>query len=418
MWGSPVVSVVLWAVAVAAAVWILVPAIAFAIGAGGVQTEVLPEVGPPGLHDENSAFAPRLRELAALGFRAAGQTRERGRFISPVHWGWQAYEPEQWLASPDGRSYAKLYRLVRDEPMRISFVSLFDGGGIVRTSCPGPGGNDLIYPNYRRISLRGVDAAALLAAHEEHVEAFARERGVAVKIATVPEFAAAENAAEHPIMRKMGAAGYAFLLTALTPAVLWVQALRSAGASSSLTALVTCAHAGFYALVRWLVLGPILRQNARRSHTESRPEESRFDQPTDVAPDGTILATGKNERRLRVLAAVAALLTCVWPVALAMKLPAAARHGGFAIVRPLVFIAASVLVIADLVARARGKILGRKYVPRHPGGVWIGFFVSGVLFAIALKWGKGPLRHIVLVVYLASMLISIAGERLEKHRRT
>jgi hypothetical protein len=409
--GSLVLSVVLWAVAVAAAVWILVPAIAFAVGAARVRNEVLPEVGPPGLHDDDSPFAPRLRELEALGFRAAGPTLERGRFISPIHWSWQAYEPTQWLVSPDGRSYANLYRLVRDEPMRISLVTLFDDGGIVRTACPGTGTKDMIHPSYRRFHVRGVDAAALLAAHEEHVEAFARERAVAARIAGVAEIAAAETAAERPIMRKMGASSYALLAAAFSPALFWMLALSSADAPSSVRALIACAHAGFYALVRWLVLGPILRQRARQSHTESLSDE-----PSDVAPDGTILATGKNERRLRVLAAVAALLTCVWPVVFALKLPAAVRHGGFAILLPLALIAVSVLVIADLAARARGKTLGRKQ--RNPEVVWTCLFVSGVLFAIALKWGEGPLQRVVLVVYVASVLISIAGERLEKRRRT
>jgi len=58
---SPVVSAVLWVAAGAAAVWILVPAIAFALGKGWVRTKVLPDVGPPPTHGDDSAFAPRLR---------------------------------------------------------------------------------------------------------------------------------------------------------------------------------------------------------------------------------------------------------------------------------------------------------------------------------------------------------------------
>ena len=133
------VSAVLWAVALVATVWVLAPAIAFALRIGGVRTEVLRDVGPPPISGDQAVFDERFRQLAALGFRDAGRTRQTGLFVLPGHWRWRQFETTRWFVGPDGRTQATLHRLIRDEPVRISFVTLFDDGGVVRTTCPGTG---------------------------------------------------------------------------------------------------------------------------------------------------------------------------------------------------------------------------------------------------------------------------------------
>ena len=177
VWGSPVVSAVVWAAALAGLVWMVVPAIAFALRIGSVRTVVLPDVGPPALRGGDGAFEPWSTQLAALGFRHAGRTRESARFMSPTQWSWQSVHPAPWLISPDGETYASMYRIVPNEPVRISAVTAFEGGGIVRTACPGPLPQDGLPPDHRYTSVRGVDANGLLARHGEQVAAFANERG-------------------------------------------------------------------------------------------------------------------------------------------------------------------------------------------------------------------------------------------------
>ena len=120
---------------------------------------------------------------------------------------------------PDGRTQATLHRMIRDEPARISFVTLFDDGGVVRTTCPGTGRMPSL-PNYRVTEIRGAEASQLLAAHEEQVAAFARDRRVNARAATVAEVTAASDAAERPLMRQIGHDMYAMLLP-FAPAVLF-----------------------------------------------------------------------------------------------------------------------------------------------------------------------------------------------------
>ena len=184
---SIVLSVVLWVVAVAATVWVLTPAreIAFALSIGGVRTAVLADVGPPSVYGDQAVFDERMRELAALGYRDAARTRETALFMLPYLWRWRQFETTRWLVGPDGRTHATLSRLLRDEPPRIAFITLFDNGAIVRTTCPGTGGRMPSTPNYRVKELLGVTASELLAAHEQQVAVFAQERGVLVARAGV-----------------------------------------------------------------------------------------------------------------------------------------------------------------------------------------------------------------------------------------
>ena len=147
-------------------------------------------------------FDERLRQLAALGFRDVGRARETALFMLPDRWRWRQFETTRWLVGPDGRTHATLHRLIRDEPARIAFVTLFDGGPIVRTTCPGTGRMPSL-PDYRVTEIRGVDASQLLAAHEQQVAAFARERGTNARAATLVEMTAATDAAERPLMRQI-----------------------------------------------------------------------------------------------------------------------------------------------------------------------------------------------------------------------
>jgi hypothetical protein len=420
MLASSVVSAVLWAVALAATVWILVPAIAFALGVGGYRTDVLPDVGPPAVPGGDAELDPMLRGLAALGFRAAGRTLTTGRFTSPALWRWRQLGTTLWLVDPDRRTYATLYRLVPDEPMRISLITMFDDGGFARTSCPGVAAKDHWRSDYRRQDLRGAGADEIVARHQEQVDTYARERGTGPRAVTIAELTAAENAAERPLVRKLAASGYSltaiFLagLSMMFPLI--VVPLIATGHHrqpwpSWFIPLVLCSFAGVYALMRWLVHGPLLRYNARRTHTEDLSG-----QPDDVADDGTILAMGKNERRLRVLAGAAALLSSTWLVALVGGLVHTHFRGSAAAFMLLPYGALAVFAILHSVGRARGKLAFAAKRRRDPSAVWVFVMLVSVLFWSRLDWSRGAFHQALYVVAVLSMLIAMVGVRLERKR--
>jgi hypothetical protein len=409
---SLAVNALLWTAALAASIWILVPAIAFALNIGGLRTDILPDAGPPTLYPEDSVFGPRLGELDALGFQMEARTRSRGRFSSPIHWSWESYEALQWLVSGDGLTHATLYRLAAGEPARISVVTAFEDGGFVRTSCPGAAAKEATRPNYRRFDLLGVDAATLLAKHQEQVEAFARERGTRPRAATVAEIAAADNAAEWPIVRKMSVSLYG-MLGLFLPAVFFLSLRARTSAGISIAPLAICAMAGFYALMRWQLLGPLLRQTAKLAHTKDLSEATAPVRPNDVAEDGRILATGKYERWLRLLAALAAVLSCAWPVAIVRAILRALKEQPGAIIFGLVFVWTSVSTVLELAGRARGRMVWRRM---DPAFMWTSMATMSVIFGTWLKWNGGTFHRFLLVVAGLTILLGLIGRQLEKKR--
>lgn len=408
---SIVVTAALWVVAVAAAVWILVPAIAFAFRIGGVRTAILPEVGPPAVVGGDPVYGPPWSELVALGFREVGRTVESARFPFPTHWRWQQFETTHWLVSPDGHTYATLYRLVPDEPVRMSCLTLFDDGTIFRTSCPGVMGTIQQFAKYRRLDVRGRTAGELVGEHRRQLDTFAQDHEVNPRAVTLTDIIAATNAVEWPLMRKMAASSFGIVAT-FVPAVILVLPLSRGQMSSRELALGVCILAGCYATVRWLIHGPILRQNADRTHTGEPPGR-----PDDVAEDGTILATGRNERRLRILAVAAALLSSAWLVALLSKLPSVAwREGAVGIVFQLALIAAAALAILRLIGRARGRLVVVARDRRNPREGWLLLGVFNLVLVGHLDWSKGVLHQVLYVVAGLSAILAVAGWQLEKKR--
>jgi hypothetical protein len=318
------VSAVLWMVAVVAIVWVLAPTIAFALGIGGVRTEVLRDVGPPSISGDQVVFEERLRQLAALGFRDAGRARETGIFMLPGHWRWRQFETTHWLVGPDGRTHATLHRLIRDEPARISFITVFDDGGVVRTTCPGTGRMPSL-PNYRVTEIRGVDASQLLAAHEQQVAAFAREGRINGRAATLAEVVAANDAAEHPLMRQIGDGMHGIVLPFAPFVGLFIAGGYLSGIlGSAVVPFGICVAAVGHALHSWMVRGPMRHVVTRHSHIgdalrDLAPEGPASAGPapagpTVVAPDGTTAAMRKDRRALRGVAMVSAVLAVPGPM--------------------------------------------------------------------------------------------------------
>ena len=406
-------TVVLWVVAVAATIWIVVPAIAFALRVGGgVRTEVVEAVGPPPVAGRDHAFEQQWRDLEALGYRAAARTIQHGWFTSPTFWHWRQFETTRWLVSPDGRTYANLYRLVRDEPARIAFVTSFDDGGLVRTECPGGATKKAVLPNFWRTDLHGLDAGHLLLEHQQLVDEFERERATRARAATTAEITAAIDAAEAPAVRDRAKGAY-FLFWMFAPAALFLPLLwHFQGSGSAEVALGICTMAGISASLRWFILGPLTRQEARAAHESNRAHLQYA--AADVDADGNILAR-KYERLLRVAAIVTSCLTAAWAIAVLWALPGTvARHGlGGALVQVVLFVVLGGPSMMNQMARARGRVAKRI---SNPDDVWSSLYLFNFIMAPRLEWSGGTLHRVLFGVAALSILLAFVAGQLERKR--
>jgi hypothetical protein len=203
--------------------------------------------------------------------------------------------------------------------------------------------------------------------------------------------------------------------------VVFVAALVAAGyllaepgrLPPGLIPLGLCALAGFHALMRWFAHGPLFRHNVLRTHGEELVTQK---DPADIAPDGRILATGEIERALRVLAAGAAVLSCAWPIAMAATLPKRLAAGVDGVFGPLLLLLFAGVTVAQLIGRARGKIVLARPGRRSPREVWSWTAFVTVLFAAGLRWNEGTLHRALLVVAGLSLALVAAGWWFEGRR--
>jgi hypothetical protein len=261
----------LWVVAAVAAGAILGPALAFALFGPRLSKEVLadPALAEPPARDEN--YRRRFHQFVGLGFQALGTSIERCWFMSPIKLYWRSLQGNRWLGTSDGRTFASFHRLLPEEPVRFGAVTFFDDGSLVRTTCPGVlGATTERVRGYRRVELTGVEPERLLARHREEVEAFASERGVAVKPMTFAEAIAAEAFFSRQIVGRSGQSGYWFISTYfLLPAGL-AYLFSGPGAPLHHPAAAICLGATVFAFFRMVVFTAARRRRALGRHTALR----------------------------------------------------------------------------------------------------------------------------------------------------
>jgi hypothetical protein len=410
--GASWLQVALGIVAVAMAIWILGPVVAFFLGRQRFDVDVYaePPLARPYPEDEDGSRA--YRAFVDLGFQPVGWTSEHARFFSPLHWRWRSVQGARWLASPDGRTFVDLYRVVEDEPVRMAATTLFEGGGSWSTHYPGSGLETPPIGNHGRVEVRGVGPAALLEKHAEHVESFRRERGLVIKAATLAEVAAASLEHSRAQLAKMklgGVAGLPLVGFAL-PSVLMLAA-PTHGDRARLFSLAGVLFMGLvYAAMRHGMLKLTMAYGARRTHTRA------FDlEQTAVAPDGTIVQ-GRYERWVRAIAVVALVDVASWSVGLTLKFSKVLARGAEAMLFGAVFVAVSVLLGSWLVRRVQGR------APRAPrqgrpdlSSLWFQWVVlSEVVGARAFSFS--PSVEIIKVLLVGGL--SVLAWQLEKRGRT
>ena len=263
-----------WILCAAAAlglIWMLVPLLMVSIGWRPVRVVVLedPLSVEPGPGDPS--YRLRFSQLVAAGFKPVGTSTETCWFNTPLRWQRQSLQGERWLASPDGRTFVALHRVVLDEPVRMGAVTLLSGGGMVQTACPGAGLSGDFGPRNRRAEVQNVDAVDLLGRHRKNVEEFCRERGLVAREATLCELAVEDTACTRLALKGQKLSSYWQLLLAIlvVPLLGLGLMLKTPGregrhlhdlAVSALTATA------MFAVVRHHLLNVTLRQQALKRH--------------------------------------------------------------------------------------------------------------------------------------------------------
>jgi len=274
---------VLWAVAIAASVAILLPALLFAIAPVRLRNRVDtdPALAEPSADDPD--YQLRFRQFAALGFRPLGRTFETCWFMSPLKPYWRSLQGERWLADREHRTFVSFHRLVRDEPVRFGVVSYLPGDGVVRTTCPGTTGRVVSDEEalYWRTELRNVEPEALLRRHEASLAELAARRELAPKRMTLEEIAANELFHGKRLVGRSGRSGYSlivscFLGPALFSSFYWsfvFPAVVRHGRPSPRSplhhlAFSLCVGAALFAFVRLVMMPLGRRQAVLRSHAK------------------------------------------------------------------------------------------------------------------------------------------------------
>jgi hypothetical protein len=408
---GPALVVGLWVVAAGLTIWILGPVVGFLLGRRRLEVDVHPESLIARPYPEDADGLRRYEQFLALGFRPVGWTSQHARFLTPLHWRWRSVQGSRWLASPDKRTFACIYRVVASEPARFGAVTLLEDEGSWETYYPGAGLKPETFGNRGRAEVRGVEPAELLAKHAEHVETFRRERGLGVRAATLAEVANATLTYAQAYLRKQGGAALLALplgIFALPASFSFAMLARESQRARLAGALSVIFMALFYAVFRYGLLTLTKGWSARHMHTRAFELEQ-----TAVAPDGTIVP-GKHERWVRGIAILGVADMIARLVLIASKSAAIVRLGaGTVFVTGLmVFISASML--GDFIQRFRGRRVQRRGKAPQPMALWSTWAFLGVWMNGVSKNGFRPSRLIWLGVVGGFALL---GWWLEKRGR-
>jgi hypothetical protein len=263
--------VVVYAVAIAAVVWILTPAIVFSLGMTRISNDVEAGTASVAPNGDDSDYERRFGQFAALGFQAAGKSRETCWFMNPMVWHWRSKFGSRWMATPDGKTSVAFYRLLAIEPVRFCVTTLFEGGGLVRSTCPGAGiGRDT--ETYFGTEYQNIEPAALLAKHRENVDSFSRRRARTAKSATLAEVTAEGAAQDTILVRKIGRSAYGAILSLFAlPALAAPSFFSLRGTGWQRGALGVCIGAAIFAFFHLVVTPAQRRQRVMQSHAPRNP---------------------------------------------------------------------------------------------------------------------------------------------------
>lgn len=248
------------AAAVLALVWVLTPAIAFGLGLLRVRVKAWPDPAAAEPTADDPDYRRLFEQFVALGFRPAGRSTEVCWFINPVEWRWESFGGIRWMTAADSKTLISFHRIVRGDPLRFGAVTVFEGGGFVRTASPGAGVNQQEL-THLRMEVGKVEPAELIAKHEIHVMGFGSVTDRQVKQATFEEAARLEAAVDEPFLKKIGVEQYLYLLG------YFVLPAMAGYLVSKRVAVAVCVGAAVFLFRNFVLLPMQLRRRVLSSHS-------------------------------------------------------------------------------------------------------------------------------------------------------
>jgi hypothetical protein len=252
---SPLVQVLLWLVAAAAAVWILGPVVMYALGKSTFEVDVSVNPADAEPDGRDKKYESRFAQFRALGFRPAGRLVERSNYFTPMNWRWRS-GGSRYIASPDGKTFVFFFRIGGGGPLRMTACSIFEQGGLIETASPGVQMKFDLDGNYKYDAVGDAEPEELLGMHARRVEAFTTQRKLTVKSATMREISAESESYSRIVLPKLkrGASASIPLGIFVLPALTMIPLLARGSSAARMAPVVLCACAAFYALMRWAVL--------------------------------------------------------------------------------------------------------------------------------------------------------------------
>jgi len=167
-----VTNVVLCVAAGLGLLWALIPAFVAQLGLRRVKVDIVPVPATVLPRAGDMAYRRMFDELRTLRFEPLGTNYEHAWFVDAFRWHWRS-SGVHLMATPDRLTAAGIFRLIAEEPPRLVVVTVFEGGGMFHTAYPGTGASAREYDGrLKKIEVRGLAPAAVVAHHLEQAEAF------------------------------------------------------------------------------------------------------------------------------------------------------------------------------------------------------------------------------------------------------
>ncbi len=260
-------SVLLSVIAALAAAAILLPPLLFKLASPRLaeRVDADPALARPRSGDDDAE--KRYGQFTALGFRPFGRTIESCWFMSPIKLYWRSLEGERWLASENRRTFVSFHRLLREEPVRFSVVSYFDGRGVLRSACPGAGLLSDEANAFWRTEDRGVEPEQLLDRHQRDLEALHARRGLEPRAMTLTEIAEAERIHGRRVITKAGEVSYGLIHVYFVAPTVLLSLYSFVTSTPHDMATVICIGAIPFGVIRLIVIPLMRRRRVLRSHS-------------------------------------------------------------------------------------------------------------------------------------------------------
>jgi hypothetical protein len=254
------IDALLWLVALIGTFWAVIPPVLSHLGWTLLRFTADDSPGGSDPTGDDPDAERLYRQLGDLGFRPAGTVTELAWFLQHE---WHKEFHIRMLATPDGRTFAGLYRLDDAEGVRLALYTPVAGDGLVTTVTPGAGAQH-IDDQFLRTEVPGVGPAELLARHREHVEHFTREKGLDVERDTLAGLAARSEEHDRRQQRTMSQHGVLQFLGVCfgVPSMMGLLAWQAFGSNADAlrwAAASLCFGTVVYALVTKAVIPYLFR---------------------------------------------------------------------------------------------------------------------------------------------------------------